>query len=239
MITNPKEELVTQCLHHNLVLSKSLEPSSKDFCQMPTCVSNRKSPKNFRSYIFLLTFGAITYLILLNVQHTVVGSRQDTFDQENNSAMEQLNHLVIFVNEASTARFPNGKSWASAFSSLTDAFESNMYGKEEIWIAKGTYSVHSDADHATRFSLVSDIVLYGGFRGNETSREQRNWKTNATVLSALKSNENDVFRNFYNVVLGSGVLSITMPSTQSSGVPLIPDLVLHIARAQCDIEPLP
>lgn len=238
-MTNLKEEFVTQSLNHNQVISKSLEQSSKDFCQMPTCVLNRKKPKNFLSYLFLLAFSAITYLTLLNLQHTVVGSRQDTFDQENNSAMEQLNHLVIFVDEASTARFPNGKSWASAFSSLTDAFESNMYGKEEIWIARGTYWVNSDADHATRFSLVSDIVLYGGFSGNETSREQRNWKTNATVLSALKSNENDTFRNVYNVVLGSGVLSITMPNTQSPGVPLIPDLVLHIAQTQCNMEPMP
>ncbi len=64
----------------------------------------------------------------------------------------------------------DGKSWATAFSNLICAlFEAPP--SSEVWIANGIY-VPGIASDST-FQLRNSIDLYGGFRGDETSRDQR------------------------------------------------------------------
>lgn len=202
-------------------------------------IQDRTNSKKLEHYILVLfVLCVFAYLALMSLQTTVFGSRQETSYVNKNTSTEQLNPLVIFVDETSSAISPDGKSWSTAYPSLTAALESNMFGKEEIWIAKGTYSIKSGADHATRFSLITDIDLYGGFKGSENSREQRNWKKNVTVLTGAKVNENDHFRSIYNIAFGTGVLSIIMPKKQSLTEKSTPEIVLHIARKQCDMIPV-
>jgi hypothetical protein len=67
----------------------------------------------------------------------------------------------------------NGSSWANAYGSLQSAL-TNHPGAE-IWVAAGTYKeptiVWSNGSKA-----------YGGFVGNEASRDQRDWIANQTIL---------------------------------------------------------
>jgi len=88
---------------------------------------------------------------------------------------------VIYV-RTDAAGASNGTSWANAYTDLQVALAAAEWG-DEIWVAKGTYKPASGADRTVSFVLEAGVGLYGGFTGAETEREQRNWETNATILS--------------------------------------------------------
>ena len=67
----------------------------------------------------------------------------------------------------------SGLSWELAKKTVNAALAVSVSG-DEIWVAAGTY--------VEKIALQNGVKLYGGFTGNETALEQRNWKTNATVL---------------------------------------------------------
>lgn len=66
-----------------------------------------------------------------------------------------------------------GTAWAAAKRSVTAALAAARPG-DEIWVAAGVYR--------ERINLANEVALYGGFRGNETARDQRNWIVNPTIL---------------------------------------------------------
>lgn len=80
---------------------------------------------------------------------------------------------TIYVKQNAAGPVLDGKSWNTAFSTLQDAINASNSG-DEIWVASGVYYGN--------FSLKQGTKLYGGFLGSETSRTQRNSKTNTTVL---------------------------------------------------------
>lgn len=84
-----------------------------------------------------------------------------------------------YVNGASAVERHDGKTWATAFTKVQDALDA---GAAEIWVAAGTYTPGRDR-HAT-FQLRTGGSLYGGFSGNETRRDQRDWLKNKTILDA-------------------------------------------------------
>jgi len=67
----------------------------------------------------------------------------------------------------------DGYSWANAKRTVQGAINATL-GRAEIWVKAGTY--------AEQISLKSGNQLYGGFAGDETKREQRDWVTNLTTL---------------------------------------------------------
>lgn len=75
---------------------------------------------------------------------------------------------------------PPGSSWHVPFDNLTDALTTAADG-DEIWVAAGTYIPGSSAGDT--FGVQPDVQLFGGFVGDETGREQRDWYTNETMLS--------------------------------------------------------
>lgn len=79
---------------------------------------------------------------------------------------------VIYVDSRVTGG--NGASWGSAYSTVTAALSSFTSGTKDIWVAKGTY--------VGCVTMKSNVSLFGGFAGGESSREQRNWIANRTAL---------------------------------------------------------
>src|SRR4051812_27717003 len=62
----------------------------------------------------------------------------------------------------------SGKSWASAFKTVTKALELANPGAS-IWVAAGTYYPTSSADRSVSFVLKDSVALFGGFNGTEDS----------------------------------------------------------------------
>lgn len=98
---------------------------------------------------------------------------------------------VVYVDADATGT-PDGDSWASAYASLqdglVDARALAASGPVEIWVAAGIYrpdqgSGLTDDDRTLAFVLDDNIQIIGGFSGNESTLEERDWVANPTVLS--------------------------------------------------------
>ena len=88
---------------------------------------------------------------------------------------------VIYVDQRATG-YNTGTCWDDAYLSLQSALDRAAKGcGDEIWVARGVYKPGSSA--GSTFGLVDDVEVYGGFIGNETARDQRNFVRNKTYLS--------------------------------------------------------
>jgi hypothetical protein len=72
-------------------------------------------------------------------------------------------------------------SWAEACD-LQSALDASRVG-DEIWVAAGVYYPGDTGSRTATFHLRNGVALYGGFGGWETSRQQRDWSANLTLLS--------------------------------------------------------
>lgn len=117
---------------------------------------------------------------------------------------------IVYVN-AGASGTGDGSSWADAFPSLADAL-AGAAADTEIWVAAGTYKPTSGTDRTATFQLKAGVEIYGGFAGNETERDQRDWETNVTTLSGdLNGNDSGAVDlanatradNSYSVVTGA------------------------------------
>lgn len=80
----------------------------------------------------------------------------------------------------------DGASWETAYDNLHAALEAAGAG-DEIWVVANVY-VPSGPREAS-FRLRSGVGVYGGFAGDETSRAQRDWLANETVLSGDRAGD--------------------------------------------------
>lgn len=82
---------------------------------------------------------------------------------------------VIRVKWDSPANGP-GDDWSRAYRTVTAGLNAAV-SNDEVWVA-------GDADHPyiECITLKNGVALYGGFAGNETERDQRDWTANVTIL---------------------------------------------------------
>lgn len=78
----------------------------------------------------------------------------------------------------------DGTSWATAFQTIDPAVNAaGAKGGGEVWIAEGVYDEGRSGEQGA-LELPADVLLYGGFVGNETELEQRNWEVNECIIDA-------------------------------------------------------
>lgn len=74
----------------------------------------------------------------------------------------------------------SGESWASPRDLFSTIDRPSFDGAcAEVWVARGLYKPPA----GSVFRLSANQAIYGGFAGNETLRDQRDWRANRTVLS--------------------------------------------------------
>lgn len=107
-----------------------------------------------------------------------------------------------------------GLTWTDAFTNLQTALSAARAG-DEIWTAAGTYRPASPGgDRSLSFRLPSGVSVYGGFAGQESQRQDRDPRSNVTVLSGDLNGDDGLLpannaENSYVVVDASGTDSLT------------------------------
>jgi len=94
-----------------------------------------------------------------------------------------------------------GDTWANACD-LQYALATKSLPGDELWIKAGTYKPTTETDRTVSFVLKDGVALYGGFAGTETSRDERDWEENITILSGDIGTVGDSSDNSYHVVTG-------------------------------------
>jgi cysteine-rich repeat protein len=96
----------------------------------------------------------------------------------------------VFVDASSPATAPDGLSWQGAHADLQPALAQaraliapEKCALVEIWVADGVYTPAPAGQRAVSFELSGGLELYGGFAGDETSRDARDWVAHRSVLS--------------------------------------------------------
>ena len=112
----------------------------------------------------------------------------------------------IYVNHANSGGTEDGDSWATAYTSLTDALSDIRLGTSvfDVWVAQGTYTT-GGIDRSASFNMVNNVSLFGGFDGTESTEEQRDISGNPTVLSGDIGVPDDNSDNNYHVVVATDV----------------------------------
>ncbi len=114
---------------------------------------------------------------------------------------------IVRVNAANDAGPWDGRSWATAFRSVHDGLDAAEAlvpeggARPQVWVARGVYKPTAGADRSAAFRLRSGVDLCGGFRGDETALEQRDWKANETALSGALGTKRE--QNSLHVVVGA------------------------------------
>ncbi|MCA9997412.1 MAG: hypothetical protein KDE56_16750, partial [Anaerolineales bacterium] len=107
---------------------------------------------------------------------------------------------TLFVDSTATG-LNDGTTWGNAFTTVQDALAqaSACADVSEIWVAAGVYypdagGGQTDGNRAATFQLIDGVSLYGGFAGGESSKNDRDWVANVTVLSG-DIDQNDTVNN--------------------------------------------
>jgi hypothetical protein len=111
---------------------------------------------------------------------------------------ESLYDRVIYVDDDATGN-DNGSSWEHAFSDLQLAL-AEAQAEDEIWVAAGLYKPSYTGDRTASFIPLHQVPMYGGFVGDETNFDDRNWIDNKSILSGNIGGQFNAIDNSYHVV---------------------------------------
>ena len=77
----------------------------------------------------------------------------------------------------------DGRSWNTAFASIQDALtHPEVLNGAEIWVQGGHYNLSG------KLIIDKELSLYGGFSGTESTRSQRDWSANETLVDGGNAN---------------------------------------------------
>jgi hypothetical protein len=123
-----------------------------------------------------------------------------------NSVVLEFNYKpnIILVNASATGA-NTGTTWDDAYSDLQAALSKPSI--TEIWVAKGTYKPTIGQERTASFQMREGVNIFGGFKGVESTREERSISENITTLSG-EIGASVASDNVYHVVLGANNSSL-------------------------------
>lgn len=106
---------------------------------------------------------------------------------------------VVYV-DGDNAGAQDGLTWATAYRTLQPAID-KAAGSErsEVWVAEGMYGERRNGDAAGALVMRPGVSIYGGFKGDETARSQRDWGVHVSVIDGGTARGG---ANAYHVVRG-------------------------------------
>ncbi|MFO7736384.1 MAG: right-handed parallel beta-helix repeat-containing protein, partial [bacterium] len=113
-------------------------------------------------------------------------------------AGEDCSVCVRFTDISNSSPEQDGMSWETSFSNLKSSLKSasDAVGLEtwpdrcEVWVAEGRYHVYEGSRDDT-LDVMSGVLLYGGFSGVESRKEERDIRENETTIDGRDSAENN------------------------------------------------
>ncbi len=112
---------------------------------------------------------------------------------------------ILYVKAGSNG---TGASWSDAIGDLQQALQMAQYG-DQIWVAAGKYLPTKSSDRTVSFVIPDGVQLIGGFSGLENDADERNWRTNLTILSG-EIGSPSIEDNSYTVVYTKNVSEATV-----------------------------
>ena len=112
---------------------------------------------------------------------------------------------VIYVDVNNTSGIEDGLSWDSAYTEIQNGIDASAAG-DELWVSQGIYDeersslLHDPVIDTGSVLLRSDISLYGGFIGGESSLDERDWLKHETIIDGSKARGGEPS---YHVVYGA------------------------------------
>ncbi|WMN10674.1 InlB B-repeat-containing protein [Marivirga salinae] len=111
-------------------------------------------------------------------------------------SLQSFSQTILYVDKDATG-LNDGTSWSNAFTDLQSALALDASG-DQIWIADGTYIPGSSRASSYQFD-ASNVTIYGGFNGTESSLSERDLQANKTILSGdLLDNDLGLFATASN-----------------------------------------
>ena len=104
---------------------------------------------------------------------------------------------VIYVKNGGN-NAADGLSWANAKAGFQAGINAAVSG-DEVWIKGGTYKPTSGTDRSVSFCMKNGVAIYGGFAGDETDFNDRDWQVNETILSGDIGTVGNSSDNSYHV----------------------------------------
>jgi len=114
---------------------------------------------------------------------------------------------IIYVNNQTDIKNPNGSSWGSAYTDLDAALKDAARDGAQVWVAEGNYLPQGEGRNST-FKLGDGVRMYGGFKGSETSLSQADPSKNTTILNGDLGEKGNATDNAYHVVTGGQKASL-------------------------------
>ena len=134
------------------------------------------------------------------------GTCQAVLSRAYNEPCQPWHPRIIHIDKNSTANNPDGRAWATAFQTLQAGLDeaARYFCGSEVWVADGVYDEPRDkllfGERPGSVQLPANVPVYGGFSGNETIRDARNWETRVTVIDGATARDG---APAYHVVVGN------------------------------------
>jgi predicted outer membrane repeat protein len=118
-----------------------------------------------------------------------IGNDRD-LDSNGDGVLDAAETAVFYVRKGVAAGSGDGRSWQNAFGEIQKGADAVFRaGGGELWVSEGVYDelrfAYEDNrgdENSGSVVLRQGVHMYGGFAGNETSREQRDWQGHPTTV---------------------------------------------------------